>query len=249
MTKHECGYAVIPKTIRYNSMFTDFEVRLITEISTLSHSFGFCFASNKWLAQALNKSPAHISRVISKLEKQGLFRVEVVKLENGHHQRRIFVGAAQEVTAQVIEPVGIPACTGGNAPMHTPLCMEVNAPTHPYATYIDINSKSNSKFKRESDTPAFKPPTINEVLEFAKQQGAETLAQKFYLHFTTPAEDPGKHWIDSEGKRVLNWQQKFLSWKNRERDGPVSQIPNSKKMLRHDPTATTVETNLNEEDF
>lgn len=55
-----------------------------------------------------------------------------------------------------------------------------------------------------------KPPkSYEEVLQYAEQWNRKDLALKFWEHF-----EAGE-WYDTEGKPVLNWKQKFVTWKNR----------------------------------
>lgn len=70
---------------------------------------------------------------------------------------------------------------------------------------LDKNSIEKEKVKKEK----FVPPTLEEVKEYAKSRGREDLAIKFFEYF-----DTGK-WIDSEGKPVKNWKQKFITWDNK----------------------------------
>lgn len=53
-----------------------------------------------------------------------------------------------------------------------------------------------------------KIPTYDEVLEYAKQRGREDLAQKFYDYYTA------MEWTDKDGKKVLRWKGKFITWEN-----------------------------------
>lgn len=70
---------------------------------------------------------------------------------------------------------------------------------------IILQDNIKEKVKKEK----FVPPTLEEVKEYAKSRGREDLAIKFFEYF-----DTGK-WIDSEGKPVKNWKQKFITWDNK----------------------------------
>lgn len=56
------------------------------------------------------------------------------------------------------------------------------------------------------DNNKFIPPTLEEIKEYAKENKHQELAEDFYKYFTV-----GK-WIDSNGKKVRNWKQKFITW-------------------------------------
>ena len=60
--------------------------------------------------------------------------------------------------------------------------------------------------KEKSQKKKFEPPTLEQVTEYAKEKEREDLAQQFYEYFTEG------NWVDSQGKQVLNWKQKFLTW-------------------------------------
>lgn len=72
----------------------------------------------------------------------------------------------------------------------------------------NINNIINKEEDEEEDSgkKRFKPPTLEEVKEYAKKRDMLSLAQTFYEFFTE-----GK-WVDSNGKKVKNWKQKFITW-------------------------------------
>lgn len=53
-----------------------------------------------------------------------------------------------------------------------------------------------------------KVPTYDEVLDYAKERGREDLAQKFYDYYSA------MEWTDKDGKKVLRWKGKFITWEN-----------------------------------
>jgi hypothetical protein len=81
----------------------------------------------------------------------------------------------------------------------------------------DSTSESEAKGKRESTKrtrrkPAqFIPPTLDEVREYCKNRNSPVDPVRFYEYFTSD-DDPAKHWIDSNGKPVVNWKQKLITW-------------------------------------
>jgi DNA-binding MarR family transcriptional regulator len=78
-------------------------------------------------------------------------------------------------------------------------------------TEDNINRK-NSKERVEKESE-FVPPTLQEVIEYAKQRNSTVDPVKFYDYFSEG------HWIDSEGKQVNSWKQKFITWEGRGKDG------------------------------
>lgn len=76
-------------------------------------------------------------------------------------------------------------------------------------TQVSIGKESidkDSTKKEKSKKKKFEPPTLEQVTEYAKEKEREDLAQQFYEYFTEG------NWVDSQGKQVLNWKQKFLTW-------------------------------------
>ena len=56
------------------------------------------------------------------------------------------------------------------------------------------------------ESKRFKPPTKEQVLEYARSKNAVALGEKFYEYFVEG------DWKDSKGNKVRNWKQKFLTW-------------------------------------
>ena len=73
----------------------------------------------------------------------------------------------------------------------------------------NISTVSSNGNKR-----VFVPPTYEEVLEYAKSKGQEDFAQRFFDYFNDG------DWVDSQGNKVRNWKQKFLTWCAREEKKP-----------------------------
>jgi len=79
------------------------------------------------------------------------------------------------------------------------------------------NDKDNDN-KKENIKKKFTPPTLEEVVEYAKSKGRLDLAKNFYNYFTE-----GK-WVDSKGNKVKNWKQKFITWMSHDKEfGIISQ--------------------------
>ena len=75
---------------------------------------------------------------------------------------------------------------------------------------VSDNLSDDDTYIGEEDMKKPNPPkSYEEVLEYAKAQGREDIALKFWEYF-----EAGE-WHDSEGKPVLAWKQKFVTWKNR----------------------------------
>lgn len=80
-------------------------------------------------------------------------------------------------------------------------------PTSDQQVTTNKNVKNDKNVKNKEDSSRFTPPTLVEVVIYAKEKNqSEELAKRFYDYFTTG------DWIDSKGKKVKNWKQKFITW-------------------------------------
>lgn len=84
---------------------------------------------------------------------------------------------------------------------------------------VSVVENSADENKRGKKHKAFVPPTFEEVLKYAKEKGREDLAKEFFDYFTVG------DWIDSQGTKVKNWKQKFLTWVSR---NPVKKVTANK---------------------
>ena len=73
------------------------------------------------------------------------------------------------------------------------------------------NTESRIQKKKEKKAP----PTREEVREYARSRESSVDPDRFYDFYTA---DPERAWIDSNGKPVNNWKQKFITWEGRETD-------------------------------
>lgn len=85
--------AVIPSAILFNNELTDKDKLVYAVISNLTHDKGFCWASNRYIAESLNCTPVTISRSISRLNNLGVIRCSLTKDIKGT-QRKIYLALA-----------------------------------------------------------------------------------------------------------------------------------------------------------
>ena len=55
-----------------------------------------------------------------------------------------------------------------------------------------------------------KNPTLDEIQKYILNNKLNVNANKFYNYYNSG------NWVDSQGNKVINWQQKLVSWNNRE---------------------------------
>ena len=85
-------YSVIPATVLYNKELKANEKLLYAIITSLASKEGYCFASNKYLAEKLNVNPKTVSSWISDLRDKDFIIVELIR--NGNNQiiqRKIYI--------------------------------------------------------------------------------------------------------------------------------------------------------------
>ncbi len=85
-------YLVIPSTILYNKELKANEKLLYAIITSLACKEGYCFATNKYLAEKLGVNPKTISSWISDLKDRNFIIVELIRNENKQIiQRKIYI--------------------------------------------------------------------------------------------------------------------------------------------------------------
>lgn len=88
-------YSIIPATVLYNKELKANEKLLYAIITSLANKEGYCFASNKYLAEKLDVNPKTISSWISDLKNRKFIIVELIRNENKQIvQRKIYINDA-----------------------------------------------------------------------------------------------------------------------------------------------------------
>ena len=86
------GYwAVLPADVRYDDKLKPNAKLLYAEISSLTNSNGYCWATNEYFAGLYDLGVSTVSRLISNLEERGYIRCEMAATETGS-ERRIYAG-------------------------------------------------------------------------------------------------------------------------------------------------------------
>lgn len=85
-------YSIIPATILFNNQIEPNEKLLYAMLTSLASKEGFCFASNKYLAERLNVKANTVSSWITDLKRKGYIIVEIVRSDNNEIiQRKIYI--------------------------------------------------------------------------------------------------------------------------------------------------------------
>lgn len=85
-------YSVIPATVLYNKELKANEKLLYAIITSLACKEGYCFTSNKYLAEKLDVIPKTISSWICDLKNKNFIVVELIRNKNNQIiQRKIYI--------------------------------------------------------------------------------------------------------------------------------------------------------------
>jgi len=101
-------YSILPSTILFNKKLKANEKLLYAIITSLANKEGYCFASNKYLAELLDAQPHTISIWISNLKEMGFLNLQMIKdSENKCIQRRIFPNDSPYVMNMTSQEQGV----------------------------------------------------------------------------------------------------------------------------------------------
>jgi hypothetical protein len=107
----------IPKNIYLHKGLTPTEKLLLAEVTSFAKN-GVCFASNEHFSEFLGVSKNHVSKLITKLNRNGFIKVDLIYKEG-----------TKEVDKRLITPIGFNADTP-NHPGADPLIIEEYPPNH-----------------------------------------------------------------------------------------------------------------------
>lgn len=88
---NQAYFGIIPDTVFFDERLSDKQKLIYVLVQKLTFKEGYCFASNKYMAEQMNCNKYTISRAISKLEELEYFHTKQIKNEKGEIiQRRIY---------------------------------------------------------------------------------------------------------------------------------------------------------------
>ena len=159
------------------------ELRLLLIISSLCAERGYCFASNKYLADLFKEEEETISRKLRKLVDKNYITIEYTRRGAEIKERKIR-----------LTKISIDDCQKNQSTIDKNVKENITSINN-----ININ-------KREINKEKFQPPTLEEVNAYVKEKNLNVNGKKFYDYFTEG------NWIDAKGQKVKNWKQKILTW-------------------------------------
>ena len=192
---HESKYAVITVAVLKDSRITLQQKVLLCFIQALSNSKGYCFASNKYLADLIGIKKESVTKMLQKLEDYG-FIGRIVKID----KEGMVTFRSITVFENAIDRLPLPSREMGG-----PLQSEGGSPSVGVVYSIDdIKEDIKHNIPAKKVKKSFMPPTEEEVKAFFKENGYnEETAIKCYGYYV----DLG--WTDSYGNKVLNWKAKM----------------------------------------
>lgn len=185
--EHPNYYAIIPANVRYDRELKDKAKLLYGEIVSLSNKEKQCWASNQYFAELYGLSIETISRLISDL------------IKKGYLQRKFeYKKGTKEIEKRILIPIDDLVkgyCQNGQG--------GIDQKVKDNNTSIN-NKKENIKRKR------FIKPTLEDIKEYCKQRNNNVNAKTFYDYYEA------NDWKDKDGKKLVSWKQKLITWERYE---------------------------------
>lgn len=93
-------YGILPANVRYDKRLKPMEKILYSEITALSNTQGFCFASNSYFAKLYEVNKKTVGVWVNNLFKFGYLKVELIYKENSKEvlERRLYIVDLKEVS-------------------------------------------------------------------------------------------------------------------------------------------------------
>lgn len=204
-SSNRSAFAVIQAPVLYSKQLNDAEKIIYGHISNLCNEFGYCYATNQYLAELSNKSLAAIKRAIKKLT--DLNFIEIHHLPKGKQDER------QITLSHFPKSVEKEKGKGGSSKMsHPQLKSELPGGSKMSHRIIkeEYSNQNTTTTHPNVPAPAQSPGTQNSSSSFKcknKIQKLENLAishsqkQKIYCHFEEKQILKGLAWLESVSHR------------------------------------------------
>lgn len=98
-------------------------------------------------------------------------------------------------------------------------------------TNITNTKETNTNISSIAKTPpkrtqkAFVPPTLDEVIAYAKERNSKVDPKYFYDYYSSA------DWKDGRGQEVKSWKQRFVTWDNKERKRREQQVEDTARAI------------------
>lgn len=169
------GYtALLPPAVRYDKELGSTGKLLYAEISAMSDVTGFCWASNRYLADLLGLSKRTVSELLAQLEERGYILIDVLRDENNAvTERRLYITDTglmrlPPVTKNAHPPIAKNLYRGIAKNLHTPIEKNCDTPLYKNDTSIEQPPYSPPKGTRRTrqehkDAPDWKPEEFEKL--------------------------------------------------------------------------------------
>jgi DNA-binding MarR family transcriptional regulator len=193
---HESKYAVITVAMLKDPRITLQQKVLLCFIQALSNSKGYCFASNKYLADLIGVKKDSVTKMLQKLEDYG-FIGRIVKIDKDG----MVTFRSITVFENPIDKTPLPSHeTGGTLQRD-----EGYTPVGVVYSIDDIKEDiKDNNILAKPKKKGFVPPTLEEVKVFFRENGyTEEVAIRAFKHYEE------NDWKDTYNNKVLNWKSKM----------------------------------------
>lgn len=205
------AFAVIQAPVLYSKQLNDAEKIIYGHISNLCNEFGYCYATNHYLAELSGKSLAAIKRAVKKLS--DLNFIEIAHLSKGKQDERqitlsqfpksVEKGKEKGGSSKVSHPQLKNELPGGSKMSHRIIKEEYSnknttTTTHSTGPRLAANELPNTQ-SDQSSSSSFK--CKNKIQKLEDLAISDSQKQKIYRHFDERQILKGVAWLASVSKR------------------------------------------------
>lgn len=216
-------YYVIPSQVFDDPDLEWPEVAFYTLLSGLAERDGYCFASNKYLAERMRKGTEQIERYLKKLEDLGYIQRESQKI-GMLWDRKIFINHGFKKSLRSLTDEASKPHTGGleTSPM-PPIVSEVLV-----SKDICVKEKQEKEMVRMENVST----TESEHNMLVKEHGLE-MTEKFYTRLSLWKKDtPQNKWKKNDYRSILRWvikaEKENTAWNSSKKPNYQTGSTNSK---------------------
>ena len=222
------------------------ELRLLLLITSLSAKEGYCYASNQYLAEKLNKSKDTISAGITKLKKYGYIETEEEKFGAAIINRKIRVIVFERIAEFQSANGENKAADGKNKDANGKNSVaDVKNPSDAYIGRARMNNTSQENYKpyelqalcvsasathernEAPRSPEFQKPTIEQIKAYCQEANKNIDAEAFFDFYEAKGWVVGRAPMKDWKAAVRNWaknESQFLRRKVNEKGEEVGSM-------------------------
>ena len=206
-------YAIVPTIVLDDMSLSGNEKMLYARISSLTNKYGYCFATNKYLAKQIGTSESTMKRCLKTLiEKR--YVISEVKYKPGTkeiEERRLLLSDFGRIQITTL-----------GSEMNPP--QVTSEPTPQVTSELDNNISSNNiRLIKEKEIykekESFRKPTIEEIDAYCRERNNSVDAEVFYYHYES------KGWLIGKAK-MKSWKAAVITWEKGNKNNPA---PKKKK--------------------